>query len=172
MIFWEKTYIFIKIANNDKVCWCIHNVRTWRKCFTLVDYLPFLDDHQNNKKFGEEDHFRYGVSDLYLLMALVQVNEGSSDVSFSISIKCILYTSGQNFGHDSKINWTGEKQCVSSSRKKVIILLYVETCQVKSPRQFWNLRDLTWRVSIHILKFEGQKYVASKFRNWMFLWKC
>jgi len=70
-------YIIIGIG---EICWCIHNVRAWKKCFRLVEYLPFLSDF-DQKRSHKNSHYKltYGVSDLHLLMALVQVNEGSRD---------------------------------------------------------------------------------------------
>ncbi|CAG5096588.1 Oidioi.mRNA.OKI2018_I69.XSR.g14690.t1.cds [Oikopleura dioica] len=66
-------YIILFIG---EVCWCLSNIRTWKQCFGLVEFLPFESD------FGKSlpsDHFRYGVSDLHLLMSLVQANEASRD---------------------------------------------------------------------------------------------
>lgn len=67
-------YILLAIG---EIAWCLHNVRQWRKCFSLVEYLPLHSDFSlvNGSKMF------FGVSDLHLLMALVEVNVGTRDVS-------------------------------------------------------------------------------------------
>jgi hypothetical protein len=74
-------YLIIAVA---EIFWCIHNMRAWKKCFRLIEYLPFSSDlTQFASMKHKDDSFKltWGVSDMHLLMALVQVNEGSRDVS-------------------------------------------------------------------------------------------
>lgn len=81
-------YILIGIG---EICWCVHNVRQWRKCFRLVEYLPLHSDFSMSnmkKKSDPGSTMTFGVSDLHLLMALVQVNEGSRD-KISVPMKVL-----------------------------------------------------------------------------------
>ena len=74
-------FVLYIVIGCGEIAWCIHNVRNWRKCFRLVEYLPLDSDLNGKIKSDPGSKMLFGVSDLHLLMALVEVNEGSRDVS-------------------------------------------------------------------------------------------
>ena len=85
--FWPK----IEISINNRIFFAKNELKISKKrpnfplrtvnclkTLCLVTYLPLNADF---KSVGKKNRFIYGVSDLHLLMALVQVNEASRDVS-------------------------------------------------------------------------------------------
>jgi len=86
--------VYVGLAIGE-VFWCVHNIRTWKKCFRLVQFLPLDnmkslvgDPNDMNDAFSTKS-----ITDLHLIMALVEVNEASRNTIY-LAMKTLSVLSG------------------------------------------------------------------------------